>query len=106
MLIAALMAGKEPAPSASIWVDLGAICLGTVIGWLLRFFVQGQEGRFTFKVFVGVISVITGGVIMKFLAHFEAWAYCVGLLIGVVAFRWITRVPATTPGRPTTGTRP
>jgi uncharacterized membrane protein YeaQ/YmgE (transglycosylase-associated protein family) len=106
MLDVIALAGKAAAPSAGIWVDLGAICLGTVIGWLLRFFVQGQEGHFTFKIFVGVISVITGGVVMKFLAHFQAWAYCVGLLIGVIAFRWITRVPASTPSQPPTNTRP
>ena len=81
---------------------LGSICLGTVIGWLLRFFVQRHEGHFTFRVFIGVISVVTGGVVIRILASFSA--YCIGLLIGVVAFPWINAgdriLPAPAPPKP------
>lgn len=48
---------------------------------------QDRQANFRFKVFVGVISVITGGLVFGILASFSS--YCIGLLIGVVAFPWI-----------------
>ena len=100
MMSVAMMMFKDPVAGLGALAILGSICLGTVIGWLLRFFVQKHEEHFTFKVFVGVISVITGGVVIGILASFSS--YCIGLLIGVVAFRWISGPSVPAPGPPKT----
>lgn len=58
--------------------------LGSILSWnsqILRLFVQNRQADFTFKVFVGVISVITDGLVFGILASFSS--YCIGQLIGV-----------------------
>lgn len=66
--------------------------LGSILTWNSHrrasqvFFVQNRQANFTFQVFVGVISVITGGLVFAILASFSS--YSIGLLIGVVAFPW------------------
>jgi hypothetical protein len=76
-------------------VFLGSICLGVVIGWLVRFFLERSK-RFTLKVLSGVVSVITGAAVTEVLGsyHVAHWAYPIGLLIGLLAYPWLLgRVP-------------
>jgi len=79
------------------WV-LGSLCLGCVVAWLARYFLAQDrdakehearsKDRLTLKV---VVSVMMGGVVLKFLTFFsfQIWAYCIGLLIGIVVYRLI-----------------
>jgi len=79
------------------WIA-GSLCLGCVIAWLARYFLAQErraiergaqsKGGLTLKV---VVSVMVGGVALKFLTFFsfQIWAYCIGLLIGIIIFRLI-----------------
>jgi hypothetical protein len=78
--------------SAVAW-DVGSVCLGCVVAWLVRDFLARQaaasnQGGLSLKY---VTSVMAGGVVLKLLTLFSLrlWAYCIGLLIGIVAYRLI-----------------
>ena len=65
----------------------GAGCLGTVIGWLVRFFV-GRFQSFTPKALASVVSVLMGGAVIGFLESDRSvwWFYPIGLLAGFVLY--------------------
>jgi hypothetical protein len=72
---------------------LGSTSLGIVIGWLVRYFIRRFQ-KFTPAVFSAVISIILGGVVVKFLGTDPNvwWFYPIGLLLGFVAYQVIVMV--------------
>lgn len=67
---------------------LGSVCLGVVLGWLVRYFLE-RFRTFNARVFSTVASVLCGGVIAKLLPDaygYWAWFYPVGLLIGIIVY--------------------
>ena len=69
--------------SAAGWVA-GSLSLGCVVARLVR-----HSLTITKKVKLkAVVSVLMGGVVLKFLTFFSfsLWAYCIGLLIGIVGY--------------------
>jgi hypothetical protein len=45
---------------------IGAICLGIVIGWLVRYFIRRFD-KFNPQVLGSVISIVAGGAVVRFL---------------------------------------
>lgn len=71
----------------SIIPPIGALCLGIVMGWLVRYFIRRFEG-YTPQTLSSVVSIIAGGLIIKV---FEAdktvwWFYPIGLFLGFVFY--------------------
>jgi hypothetical protein len=66
---------------------IGACCLGTVIGWLVRYFV-GRFHSFTPKALASVVSVLLGGAVIGFLESDRSiwWFYPIGLLAGFLLY--------------------
>jgi len=73
---------------------IGAICLGIVVGWLIRYFLERFK-RFDAKVLGTIVGIIVGGVISKFLLSdpflYSLNYYPVGLLIGILMYRLLTK---------------
>jgi NhaP-type Na+/H+ or K+/H+ antiporter len=67
---------------------IGSICLGIVMGWLVRYFLARFE-QFNAKILGSVASVLCGGIVLRFLGNdlfYAVTGYPIGLLIGVVAY--------------------
>ena len=66
---------------------IGATCLGVVIGWLTRYFIQ-RFNRFTPMHLSSVVSIILGSAVMAFLGADKSvwWFYPIGLLLGFVLY--------------------
>src|ERR1017187_10719156 len=75
----------------------GSFCLGTVMGWLVRFFLH-RFSAFNVKVFGSVVSVLAGGVVIRAMGVIDPFygitGYPVGLLVGVLAYPLISRFDA------------
>jgi NhaP-type Na+/H+ or K+/H+ antiporter len=69
---------------------VGATCLGIVIGWIISYFLRRYQ-EFTPKTLGTTISLIAGGVVVKFLQVSPAvwWFYPIGLLIGLSAHTYL-----------------
>ena len=71
--------------------DLGAACLGIVIGWLARYFLT-RFRSFTPKIMASVVSILVGGAAVEFLSMGTGggpntvWFYPIGLLVGFVVY--------------------
>jgi len=77
-----------------IIVILGALCLGIVIGWLCRYFLNRLK-VYTIQSMASIVTILIGGTVTKFL-NSDPWSlgnyfYPVGLLIGVLAYPLISR---------------
>jgi hypothetical protein len=74
----------------SVVPPIGAMCLGIVIGWLVRFFIWRFE-TFSPSVLSSVISILLGGGITRFLSADPNvwWFYPIGLLVGFVVYQVI-----------------
>lgn len=75
---------------------LGSLCLGVVLGWLVRYFLDRFK-TFNTKVFGSVVSILCGGVVAKLLPDpfgYWGWFYPVGLLLGVLLYPLISAFDA------------
>ena len=72
---------------------LGALSLGIVIGWLVRFFLDRLR-VFNVKALASIVSILVGGVVAHFLGadpfRVSVWAYPIGLLIGILVYPLIS----------------
>lgn len=68
----------------------GSICLGIVIGWLVRYFLLRFDS-FTPQILGSTVSIFLGGGVVVFLGGDETvkWVYPIGLLIGFVIYSTI-----------------
>ena len=66
---------------------LGTTCTGIVVGWLIRYFIRRFD-NYSPKVITSVISVIFGGVIIKFVETDNStfWFYPIGLFVGFIFY--------------------
>lgn len=66
---------------------LGSFCFGVVLGWLVRYFIKRFKS-FTPKTLSSIVSVMSGGVVIRFLGagEFAWWFYPIGLLAGFVLY--------------------
>jgi F0F1-type ATP synthase assembly protein I len=71
---------------------LGAACLGVVLGWLLRYFLDRIE-KLNMKMFASLVSVLCGGVVFKMFPdpfRYAGWFYPMGLLLGILLYPFLT----------------
>lgn len=87
---------------------IGATCLGIVMGWLVRYFLE-RFTQFNIRILTSVVSVLCGGAVIKMFPdpfQYAGWFYPVGLLVGVLAYpliaHWERRF-APSPSRMHTG---
>jgi hypothetical protein len=66
---------------------VGALSLGIVVGWLVRYFLRRFE-KFTPQALGSVITIIVGGAVVKFLEVEKTvwWFYPIGLLVGFILY--------------------
>jgi uncharacterized membrane protein len=66
---------------------IGALSLGIVVGWLVRYFIRRFKS-FTPKVLGSVVTAAIGGAVIRFLEHDTNvwWFYPIGLLLGFVVY--------------------
>lgn len=66
-----------------IMAAVGAVSIGAVIGWLVRYFIR-RFRSFTPKSLGAVTSVILGGVVVKMFTIDSNiwWMYCIGVAVG------------------------
>ena len=67
---------------------LGAACLGIVLGWLVRYFLDRIE-KLNMKMFASLVSVLCGGVVFKMFPDpfgYAGWFYPMGLLVGILLY--------------------
>lgn len=71
----------------NIVAAIGALSLGIVVGWLVRYFIRRFKS-FTPQALGFVISIIAGGAIIKFLEADKTvwWFYPIGLLLGFILY--------------------
>lgn len=75
---------------------VGSVCLGIVMGWLVRYFLDRFE-KFNAKVLGSVVSVIAGGAIVRVfegnspIDHYAHWYYFVGLFLGILLYPFISQ---------------
>ena len=75
---------------------LGALSLGIVIGWLVRYFIRRFK-EFGPQALGLVVSIMLGGAVVKFLEADRTvwWFYPIGLLLGFVLYTvvalWVDR---------------
>ena len=71
---------------------VGAFCLGFFVAWLVFFFlVRLEAAAFTVKTLGSVLSLIAGGVVIKFLESDQVgkgarWWYPIGLVAGLAIY--------------------
>ena len=81
----------------SVAPAIGSLCLGIVIGWLVRYFIKRFKS-FSPSVLSSVISIIGGATATRLLASDSTvvWYYPMGLLIGFIAYTvtvlWIIKM--------------
>jgi hypothetical protein len=67
----------------------GALCLGIVIGWLVRYFLNRLR-EYTVQSLASIVAILVGGTITKFLDSdpfsLGTRVYPVGLLIGILVY--------------------
>src|SRR5690349_6772044 len=71
-------------------VAAGSLCLGIVIGYLVRYFIRRFQ-KFTPAALTSVVSILVGGAVAKFFqtsdqAAWALWLYPVGLLLGFAIY--------------------
>ena len=75
----------------SVVAVIGALCLGIIIGWLVRELVPRFK-NVSVKVLSAVVSVVIGGVVLAFLSRASddttIWFYPIGLIVGFAARRY------------------
>ena len=66
---------------------IGSICLGTVIGWLIRYFIR-RFRSFTPKVFGALLTALFGGAVLRLFGADQnvLWCYPIGIFIGFFAY--------------------
>lgn len=71
---------------------LGAICLGMVVGWVVRYFIQRFDS-FTPQALTAVIGIVAGGAAIKFVQTDPnlIWFYPIGLVIGFVVYQFMRK---------------
>lgn len=88
----------------------GSMCLGVVIGWLIRYFLA-RFTEFNVRIFTSIVSVLCGGAIIKMFPdpyQYAGWFYPIGLLLGVILYPLISildRRLAVPEQRPTRATK-
>lgn len=76
---------------------VGSLCLGIVMGWLVRYFLE-RFSQFNAKVLGSVVSVIAGGVIVHLfegnnpITQYAHWYYFIGLLPGILVYPYISQI--------------
>jgi hypothetical protein len=81
-----------------IAATIGSICLGIVMGWLVRYCLD-RFRQFTPKVLGSVVSVIVGGAVIHIfqggdsITRYAQWYYFMGLLGGVLLYPFISQTP-------------
>ena len=67
----------------------GALCLGIVIGWLVRYFLNRLR-EYTVQSLASIVTILVGGTITKFLDSdpfsLGTRVYPIGLLIGILVY--------------------
>lgn len=75
---------------------IGAISLGIVVGWLIRYFLLRFE-KFNSQVLGSTLSLLTGGVVIGFFGIVDPeqdviWFYPIGVLVGFVIYSVTARL--------------
>ena len=73
--------------------SIGIFCLGTVIGWLVRYFIR-RFHSFGPQALGTTISIFSGGGVVKLLKSSEVhqslvWLYPIGLFVGFVLYSFL-----------------
>lgn len=78
---------------SNIIPEIGSTSLGIVMGWLVRYFIRRFD-KFNPKVFSSVVSILVGGVIVKYLGTDQnvLWFYPIGLLLGFAIYHVIATI--------------
>ena len=74
--------------------NIGAFCLGFLLGWLLYYINRHRSGAVTLVDFGVIVGVVAGGAVSGFLGKSATLAvnpetfgaYCIGLLVGFLAY--------------------
>jgi urea transporter len=66
---------------------IGAVSLGIVIGWLVRFYIRRSQD-FNTQTLKTLVSILVGGAVIRFLDADKTvwWFYPIGLLIGFIVY--------------------
>jgi hypothetical protein len=81
---------------------VGSICLGIVMGWLVRYFLDRFD-RFDAKILGSVVSVIAGGVMVHVFGEsnpveqYARWYYFIGLLPGILLYPYVSQTKSPRP---------
>jgi hypothetical protein len=69
--------------------SIGSTCLGIVMGWLVRYFLFRYE-KFNPKILGATVSILLGGVVIKFIGNSSQeivfWFYPIGVFLGFIAY--------------------
>ena len=73
----------------SMIAAIGSICLGGVVGWLVRYFISRLE-KYTTQGLTAVVGVLFGAGVVKFLDQTPdvVWFYPIGLVAGFIVYHF------------------
>ena len=73
----------------SMIAAIGSVCLGGVVGWLVRYFISRLE-KYTTQGLTAVVGVLFGAGVVKFLDQTPdvVWFYPIGLVAGFIVYHF------------------